>query len=261
VHVVEEPARPGAGEPQLPLSKRIDLAEDQLQKMVSALHFDNVRCAMIVRAGDIRENILSLIKERDADLLILGTRSKDHKPDDQLGSVAEKLLRDIPCPVMTVGKYVRQDSFEGTHPRTVLFPTDFSETSRNALAYTECLTKHLAANLCLLHVDEDHAKTASTSAREPEFKALVKGMKDPGLVTEYITRSGHPAEVIAAVSMAKWADFIVMGVHGTDELDRSHKYGIAYDVIRSVRCPVFTVLVQDEVTGKREPATLMSKTA
>src|ERR1700751_235494 len=66
VHVVEEPARPGGGEPPLPLSKRIDLAEDQLQKMVSALHFDNVRFEMIVRAGDIRENILRLIKERDA---------------------------------------------------------------------------------------------------------------------------------------------------------------------------------------------------
>jgi hypothetical protein len=62
--------------------------------------------------------------------------------------------------------------------------------------------------------------------------------------------------------MEKWADFIVMGVHGTDELDKLHQYGIAYDVIRSVRCPVFTLFVQDEgVTGKREPATRMAKTA
>lgn len=127
VHVVEEPARAGTWEAEMPLSQRIDAAEDQLQKMVAAMHFDNVRCAMIVRAGEVRETVLNLIKEREADLLIVGTRSKDRKPEDQLGSVARTLLRDMPCPVLTVGKYVRQDSFERTHPSVVLFPTDFSE--------------------------------------------------------------------------------------------------------------------------------------
>lgn len=262
VHVVEESERQGAGQAELPLPVRIDMAEDQMQKMVAALQFDNVRSAMIVRPGNIRQTILDLIKERDADLLIIGTRSKDHKPEDQLGSVAEKLLRDVPCPVLTVGKYVRQDSFERTHPSTVLFPTDFSETSRKALAYTERLTEHLAGRLCLLHVDESHTATSSQSAYQSEFKELMKGMRNPTLVAECIARKGDPAEVIAAVSIEEWADFVVMGVHGTDELSKSPKYGIAYDVIRSVRCPVFTLFVHnDEVTDENEPAMAMSRTA
>jgi len=264
VHVVEVPAESGA-EQHAPLSQRIDAAEDQLQKMVSALHFDNVRCAMIVRSGNIRDTILELIKERDADLLIIGTRSKDHKPGDRLGSVAEKLLRDMPCPVLTVGKYVRQDSFERTHPRTVLFPTDFSETSQRALSYTERLTKHLSAHLCLLHVDESGAGTESQSAHHAEFKKLTDGMQDPGLVTESITRKGRADEVIAAVSIEKWADFVVMGVRGTDEVDKSDRQAVAYDVIRSVRCPVFTLFIRPEEAGKSNASprstALMSRTA
>ena len=254
VHVIEEPAQQGTEQAKGPLSQRIDLAEDQLQKMVAALHFDNVRSAMIVRTGKVRETILDLIKERDADLLIIGTRSKDRKPGDRLGSVAEKLLRGMPCPVLTVGKYVRQDSFEGTHPRTVLFPTDFSVTSQRALAYTECLTKHLAGHLCLLHVDESDAEMALPAAYQAEFKKMMEGMQDQSIVTECIARKGHPAEVIAAVSMEKWADFVVMGVHGSDELAKSHKYGTAYEVIRSVRCPVFTLFISSrEMTDGSQP--------
>ena len=60
----------------------------------------------------------------------------------------------MPCPVLTVGKYVGQDAREGAHLRSVLFPTDFSRISRVALAYTESLTKHLAGRLLLLYVDE-----------------------------------------------------------------------------------------------------------
>lgn len=271
VHVIEDPAQTGVEHQEIPLSQRIDLAEDQLQKMVAALHFDNVRCAMTVRVGNIRDTVLELIKERDADLLIIGTRSKDRKPGDRLGSVAEKLLRGMPCPVLTVGKYVRQDSFERTHPRTVLFPTDFSDVSQKALTYTECLTRHLAGHLCLLHVDETEAEMALPAGHQADFKKLVDGMQDPGLVTECVTRKGHPAEVIAAVSMEKWADFIVMGVHGSDELGKSHKYETAYDVIRSVRCPVFTLFISSRDVANESrpghsdvamnPSALMTKSA
>jgi len=252
VHVIEEPPQRGTETPEVSLAQRIDTAEDQLQKMVAALHFDNVRCAMVVRTGSIRETILDLIKERDADLLIIGTRSKDRKPGDRLGSVAEKLLRGMPCPVLTVGKYVRQDSFERTHPRTVLFPTDFSEASQGALAYTECLTKHLAGHLCLLHVDENEVEAAPRGHQE-EFNNLINRLKNRGIVTECIRRRGCAAEVIAAVSLEKWADFVVMAVHGTDEPGKWHKYGIAYDVIRSVRCPVFTLFIPAQEMAGENP--------
>lgn len=131
---------------------------------------------------------------------------------------------------------------------------------RRALAYTECLTKHLAGRLCLLHVDEKAA--SETPAHEAEFGAVMADMRDPSLVTECITRSGRAAEVIAAVSREKWADFVVMGVHGTDELSKTQRYGTAYDVIRSVRCPVFTLFADAaDATARNETATLMTRTA
>src|SRR5271170_8018921 len=60
------------------LSELVDAAEEELQRITSALSYDDVRCASIVRSGNIRETIADLIDERDVDLLVIGTRGKGY---------------------------------------------------------------------------------------------------------------------------------------------------------------------------------------
>ena len=75
----------------------------------------------------------------------------------------------------------------------------------------------------------------------------MKGLKDSSVVSEAITRTGRPADVIVAVSTEKGADFIVIGVDGADQAaGRAHNYGLAFDVIRSAKCPVFTLFSRRE---------------
>jgi nucleotide-binding universal stress UspA family protein len=171
VHVIDDMrTTPGMEQPKASYPQRMDSAEEALKKIAAGLSYDVVRYATIVRAGSIRETIAALIGERDADLLVIGTRGKGYKDGEGLGSVAEALLRAVPCPVLTVGKYVRQDACEGTHMRSVLFPTDFSRISRVALAYTESLTKHLAGRLLLLHVDENDVDAKQHPGQQEEFQ-------------------------------------------------------------------------------------------
>lgn len=240
VHVVDRERSASAAVQTAPsLAKQIDAAEEELETIYTGLHHDGIRCAMIVRPGDTGEVVFDLVQERDVDLLVIGTRGQGHPDEEDLGSVAELLLRSMPCPVLTVRQNVRQDACEGTHSRVVLFPTDFSEISRAALAYAECLTKYFAGRLLLLHVDE-----TQHSEHTDEFHRLVEGTKDTSLVVEHITRVGRPADVIVAVSSERRADFIVMGVHGADQENSTTNHGIAFDVIRSARCPVFTLFGQ-----------------
>lgn len=247
VHVVDDMrTTPGIEHPKASYAQRMDSAEEALQKIAAGLSYDVARYTTIVRAGSIRETIAALIDERGADLLVIGTRGQGYNDGDGLGSVAEALLRAVPCPVLTVGKYVRQDVREGTHMRSILFPTDFSRTSRVALAYTESLTKHLAGRLLLLYVDENDVHAKQHPGHQEEFQTFVKGLKDSSVVTESITRTGRPADVIVAVSTEKGADFILMGVDGADQAGKAHNYGLAFDVIRSANCPVFTLFNRRE---------------
>lgn len=236
------------------VAEQIDSAEAQLETIYSGLRHDCIRCAMIVRRGTIREVVRDLVEERTADLLVIGTRGQGYEHGEGLGSVAELLLRSVHCPVLTVGKYVKQDSYENTHPRSVLFPTDFSGISRAALAYTESLTHHLGGHLLMLHVDEKQQ-----SEHKKEFEALITEMKNPSIVSEYITRVGHPADTIVAVSAEKRVDFIVMGVHGTDQATGESNYRIAFDVIRSAKCPVFTLFTQPKMGVTAAPEKEMTE--
>ena len=247
VHIVDDMrTTPGMEQPTTSYPRRMDTAEEALQKIAAGLSYDVVRHATIVRAGNIRETIAALIGERDADLLVIGTRGKGCKDGEGLGSVAEALLRAVPCPVLTVGKYVRKDAYEGTHTRIVLFPTDFSRTSRVALAYTESLTKHLAGRLSLLYVDENDMHAKQHPGHQEQFQTFVKGLKDSSVVTESITRTGRPADVIVAVSKETGADFIVMDDHAADQAGEAHNDELAFEVIRSAECPVFTLFGRPE---------------
>ncbi len=247
VHVVDDMrTTPGMEQTKASYPQRMDSAEQALQKIAAGLSYDVVRYATIVRVGSIPETIAALIGERDADLLVIGTRGKGYKDGEGLGSVAEALLRGVPCPVLTVGKCVRQDACEGTHMRSVLFPTDFSRISRVVLPYAESLTHHLAGRLLILRVDENGVDAKQQPGHQDEFQTFMKGLKKSSVVTESITRTGRPADVIVAVSAEKRADFIMMGVHRADQAGKAHNYGLAYDVIRSAKCPVITLFAQPE---------------
>ena len=246
-HVIDDMSTaPGMEQPKSSQPQLMDSAEEALRKVAAGLSYDVARYATIVRAGSVRETIAALIGERDADLLVIGSCGKGYKDGEGLGSVAEALLHTVPCPVLTVGKYVRQDACEGPHMRNVLFHTDFSRISHLALAYAESLTKHLAGRLLLLHVDENEVDAKQHPQHQEEFQTLVKGLKDSSVVIESITRTGRPANVIVAVSMEKRVDFIVMGVHRADQAGKAHNDGLAYDVIRSAKCPVLTLFAQPE---------------
>ena len=239
-HVIDPARSPQTnGESPTALPDRVDAAEDELERIRSSFSFDGIRCYTAVRVGGIREVVSELIGERNADLLVIGTSGKGYKNGEGLGSVAEMLLRSVTCPVLTIGKHVRQDSYENTHERIVLFPTDFSQLSRAAFAYTVCLTQRMAGRLVLLHVDPTCAQERE-SVHEKSFQEFTREVAGP-VICEFATRSGDPAGTIVKVSAEMHADFIVMGVHGTGSPEDTEGERFAFDVIRLARCPVLTL--------------------
>jgi nucleotide-binding universal stress UspA family protein len=54
------------------------------------------------REGTAVEEILKAAKETSADIIVLGTHGRTGLPHVVLGSVAERVVRTAPCPVLTV---------------------------------------------------------------------------------------------------------------------------------------------------------------
>ena len=77
-------------------------AREALEKERARLAARGAEVVPLLRAGTPWEEILSTAQEVKADLIIVGTHGRRGLPRALLGSVAEKVVRLAPCPVLVV---------------------------------------------------------------------------------------------------------------------------------------------------------------
>ena len=202
---------------------------------------------VVLGEGNIWEVVSGLIKEKEIDLVVLGTRGRTGLGRAILGSVAEQILRQSPCPVLTVGPHVNLWSDEYAKMREILYATDLTADCPTAAPYAISLAQENQAHLVLLHVIED-AK-AGDLVDSPEVVDL-KERKLQHLVTEqaglwcdptYIVEQGPAAEKILDVAKRRHTDLIVMGARPAKGLATHLNIGTVHNVVSQATCPVLTV--------------------
>ncbi|MFQ5863318.1 MAG: universal stress protein [Candidatus Brocadiales bacterium] len=77
---------------------RKELAED----LVHERDGKKVEVEAIVVVGKPVEEILKVAKEKEVDMIVMGTHGRTGIPHVIIGSVAENVVRKAPCPVLTV---------------------------------------------------------------------------------------------------------------------------------------------------------------
>jgi nucleotide-binding universal stress UspA family protein len=95
--------RLAAPPPSQPTVVRRDLGEEALTQLNDLIP-ENFRGTWEaeVAAGSPAESIVRLAEEKSVDLIVMGTHGRTGLQHVLLGSVAEKVVRLAPCPVMTV---------------------------------------------------------------------------------------------------------------------------------------------------------------
>jgi nucleotide-binding universal stress UspA family protein len=107
LHAVEEPLAQGwngYGLPVLPELRAEVLAgaQRELEQAVSPGERDRQATELVTRLGDPWREIVAFARERQVDLIVMGTHGRGGMAHLLLGSVAERVMRDAPCPVLTV---------------------------------------------------------------------------------------------------------------------------------------------------------------
>jgi nucleotide-binding universal stress UspA family protein len=107
VHVFVEP--PVYGEPPLAASRTWQVFEEarewvaaELERWAAAARAKGIAARTAMRAGSPAEEIVGLAAEERADLVVLGTHGRGGLNRALLGSVADRVVRLAPCPVLTV---------------------------------------------------------------------------------------------------------------------------------------------------------------
>jgi nucleotide-binding universal stress UspA family protein len=127
----------------------------------------------------------------------------------------------------------------------ILFCTDFSENSEQALNYAISATTEYDAELTLLHVLEDVPSPAKTEgAIATATRQLDKLIPPEGRKTVKIrmaVRIGKPYQQIIQFALETQVDLVIMGVRGRGALDLAVFGSTTYRVLQLGPCPVLAV--------------------
>jgi nucleotide-binding universal stress UspA family protein len=108
LHVIEDPFVHGwTGEgyiPDLPgFRERLATeAREQLNKVLTSAEREKFRAQLATKFGNPFIEIVRYAKANEIDLIVMGTHGRGPVAHMLLGSVAEKVVRKAPCPVLTV---------------------------------------------------------------------------------------------------------------------------------------------------------------
>lgn len=217
-------------------------AEVKLGNLVESAISTGIQCEPLIGTGDIGLALKEFIVDHRVDLVVAGTVGRTGLSKVLLGSIAEELVRECHCPVLTVGRGAADVS--AVHRRGILCPTDFSSESLAAVPFAFSLTEKYDCSLVMLHCLEGIPESPYVESQLA--KARVRDLVPDRLKAEILVELGSPATLISNLVESRNFGLVVMGARGAGSFARarSHFGSIAHKIITHAPCPVLTVREQ-----------------
>jgi nucleotide-binding universal stress UspA family protein len=246
---------PYIAQPILPDPEVRKRALERLDAFVALSRAEGVRTRFSLAEGAVVGSILSAAASDSSNLVCLGTHGREGVERLVLGSVAEKVLRKSPCPVLTVSQGREERASQPASFASILCAVDFSTLSLKAVEYCLSLAQEAGGRLVLFNAVEWMAEeplweatTSLADYRARMEKEVTERLSEiiPADVrnwceVETVVRSGKPYREILSLAAERKADLIVMGVRGRNPLDIMLFGSTAQHVVRHAECPVLTI--------------------
>ena len=264
VHVIApEPRSPVPMDRPPELDQEQTDAEAALQLMLVGESWRGIAHTSTVERGHVSEVLASLVKEKNIDLIVLGTHGRRGLKKLVLGSTAEQVIRMAGCPVLTVGPHAKHADEAQSGAAPVLYATDFSASARYALRCAASWARANRSRLVLVHAVQPIVEAPSGDLDLMPVKAafstevmasaeayahrqlaeLIAAEKLQELDPETVVESGPPAEIILSTAREKNAGLIVMGAHRawSQSVAGHLPWATAAVILCEAPCPVMTV--------------------
>lgn len=205
---------------------------------------------LAAESGDPSSTIVDHALAMSADLLVMGTHGHRGFKRLLLGSVAETVLHDAPCAVLTIpphGSPAADVSF-----KHILCPIDFSPSALLAFGFALDLARQADGFVTVLHVVEwlaEEEPRASGHFNVPEYRQYLTADADERLRRLFayqprqwfVVVTGRAHREILRTAAAQDTDLIVMGAQGRGGVQLALFGSTTQQVVRSATCPVLTV--------------------
>jgi nucleotide-binding universal stress UspA family protein len=234
------------------------MAQQQLNESLGRWFGSKEKVSTSIATGDPGEQILAVAAEQNADLIVMSSHGRGAVGRFVSGSVADRVVRHAPLPVMIVGP--EGDIATDASIRRIVAPVEASPLSVAALPVAGSLSLLTGASVTVVHVMvttsgvimlyPDVVGTLPPSAYETAQEHLtaeardlvdkaVMALADLGVEATGEIYSGNPAESI--ISVLKPGDVIVLSSHARQGLARWVIGSTSMKLIRNGQAPVVVV--------------------
>jgi len=224
----------------------------------------DLKSRALAEEGRAHEIIAARARAWPADLLVMGTHGRSGFNRLLLGSVTEKVLSMVTCPVLTVPPAAPDRAEQPVVFKNILCAVDHSPSALKALRHALDLARQAGGRLTVLSALEymDPEETLEPAVFDPCHQALADSRRRRQDQIDYARRRLHALvagesttwceiEELVAVARAYKAilrqaeeappDLIVMGAQGTAGLELMLYGSNTHHVMRAAPCPVLTV--------------------
>ncbi len=231
-------------------------AKVQLFELIPANLVERLAFETIVKSGDVRDELLGIVNDRQVDLVVMGSHGRGYFQRMVLGSVTERMLRKLPVPVLTVS-HLDPAHVIHTHGivplKRIVYASDLGGDADAGLQFALRLARGLDAHLTVAHVLDPISTgflSESTVGYVPEYTATIRAEaeeylnrlislhSDGSVPITTIIGEGMPAIVINDIAAECKADLVVIGLHGKGAVERAILGSTAERVIRTATVPV-----------------------
>lgn len=259
-HVIDLSSVAIYGEFQLdPIGQQSRIVEDASTQLQALTGDQPVAWEPLITVGKPADEIARAVEEKSIDLVITATRGRSGFKRLILGSVTERLMRTLTCPLLVVRspehEFVKAPDKE-VRLKKILVGCDFSADSNQAFKYGLSLAQEFEAELHLAHVIEPPTQPnlikeenlVSGEIQQDYYNRLIQKLKEmvPKEAANWCDPQTSILEGQAYEELVKYADtreidMIVLGVRGHGLVKTLFLGSTTDRVIRNSPCPVLSV--------------------
>lgn len=230
-------------------------AKIDLENLTGSL---STECEAVVLEGNAPEEIARLAEERNAGLVVVATHGESGFKRLVLGSVTERLLRIVSCPLLILPAGAKEAP-TGEPPerlfKRILVGCDFSADADLAEAYGFQLAQEFQSEIHLAHVVEPagYGGDLIEKALGEKIKELMQGRarerlqeRIPDGATDWCAPrtallEGRAHQALNAYAKTHQIDLMVLGVRGMNLLESLLVGSTTDRVVRTAACPILAV--------------------
>lgn len=221
----------------------------ELEQLASDLRgIKNVEIKVVVETGDLVAILAQAVKDLDLGLIVVGTHGRTGWRKAILGSVAEIVVGQASCPVLSVGPSSDRTRIKEFGPENILLAIEASAPSQLAESYAFSLANKYGSRLTVVDVLENRsgrvlAKVYQLEWCEPERSATILE-KTSARPEQLPTEIGTESDLILQVADQSAADLIVLAMPAAHKFASRFLCTSSYQVLCSAPCPVLSVHAQ-----------------